>query len=232
MPVISLVRHGQASFGAADYDVLSELGHRQAALLDAALAARGPTIAVVRAGSLKRQLDTALACPRSVRGPIVQDARWDEYDSAGVIAHHATVVSPPPDAAVHAAAGIGAPEGMTSQEFQAMLDEALLAWIQAGPDSSCAESWPAFRERALAALHELAAELRSGQDALVFTSGGTIAAVAAALLQAPAPVFVALNKVVVNTSVTKVMAGRSGLRLLSYNEHTHLEHDRAVMTFR
>jgi broad specificity phosphatase PhoE len=113
-----------------------------------------------------------------------------------------------------------------------MLDEALLAWIQAGPDSSCAESWPAFRERALAALQELAAELRSGQDALVFTSGGTIAAVAAALLQAPAPVFVALNKVVVNTSVTKVMAGRSGLRLLSYNEHTHLEHDRAVMTFR
>ena len=31
MGVVLLVRHGQASFGAADYDVLSPLGERQAA---------------------------------------------------------------------------------------------------------------------------------------------------------------------------------------------------------
>jgi broad specificity phosphatase PhoE len=232
MPVISLVRHGQASFGAADYDVLSELGHRQAALLDAALAGRGATAEVVRAGSLKRQFDTALACRRSARGAVVQDARWDEYDSAGVVVHHAVAAAEPPRDAAGDPVGIGAPEGITSQEFQEVLDEALLAWIRAGEGSPCPESWPAFRGRALAALHELAAGLGSGQDALVFTSGGTIAAIAAALLGAPDPVFVTLNKLVVNTSVTKVMAGRSGLRLLSYNEHAHLEHDRAVMTFR
>jgi hypothetical protein len=28
MPTVLLVRHGQASFGAADYDVLSDLGRR------------------------------------------------------------------------------------------------------------------------------------------------------------------------------------------------------------
>ena len=33
MSNIYLVRHGQASFGAADYDQLSELGLRQSALL-------------------------------------------------------------------------------------------------------------------------------------------------------------------------------------------------------
>ena len=32
MGVLLLVRHGQASLGAADYDQLSELGHRQAQL--------------------------------------------------------------------------------------------------------------------------------------------------------------------------------------------------------
>ena len=42
----------------------------------------------------------------------------------------------------------------------------------------------------------------------------------------------ALNKVAVNTSVTKVLVGRGGLRLMSYNEHAHLEHDRALMSFR
>ena len=33
MGTLYLVRHGQASFGAADYDNLSELGHRQAVRL-------------------------------------------------------------------------------------------------------------------------------------------------------------------------------------------------------
>ena len=33
MAVVYLVRHGQASFGAADYDVLSDAGRRQAAVL-------------------------------------------------------------------------------------------------------------------------------------------------------------------------------------------------------
>ena len=36
-----LIRHAQASFGAADYDNLSELGHRQSAALGAALKRQG-----------------------------------------------------------------------------------------------------------------------------------------------------------------------------------------------
>ncbi len=229
MPVISLVRHGQASFGAADYDVLSELGHRQAAALDAALAGRGAVAQTVRCGSLRRQRDTAVACRRSALGPVVPDARWDEYDSADVVLHHAAV-DPATGGDQHG--GIGVPAGMDSAQFQAMLDEALLAWIDAGPASPCAESWPAYRARAVGALDELAAGLGRGENAIVFSSGGTIAAVVAALLGASDPVFVALNKVAVNTAVTKVMVGRTGLRLLSYNEHSHLEHDRALMSFR
>ena len=38
MPSILLVRHAQASFGAADYDVLSERGHEQVTALVAGLA--------------------------------------------------------------------------------------------------------------------------------------------------------------------------------------------------
>lgn len=226
MPIISLVRHGQASFGEADYDVLSELGHRQAALLDAALVARSATAAVVRCGSLRRQRDTALACPLAARGPLVQNPRWDEYDSAEVMRHHAEGGGPADGG------GIGAAAGMTSEVFQSVLDGALRRWIDAGDRTPCRESWPAFRDRATGALAELAAGLGRGEDALVFSSGGTIAAVAGALLADPEATFVALNKVAVNTSVTKVMVGRSGLRLMSYNEHTHLEHDRALMSFR
>lgn len=228
MPIISLVRHAQASFGSADYDVLSELGHRQCAVLDAALAARGATAAVVRSGSLKRQRDTALGCPRSALGELVVDPRWDEYDSADVVAHHTALMARADDGEQ----GIGAAPGMSSHDFQVLLDEALLAWIAAGADSPCQESWTAYRARAVGALEELAAGLASGEDAIVFSSGGTIAAVAAALLDTPDSTFVTLNRVGVNTAITKVMVGRSGTRLLSYNEHAHLEHDRALMSFR
>jgi broad specificity phosphatase PhoE len=38
MPTVLLVHHGQASFGASDYDVLSDLGRRQAEIVAASLA--------------------------------------------------------------------------------------------------------------------------------------------------------------------------------------------------
>ena len=50
MSSILLVRHGQASFGAADYDNLSDVGHEQSRVLGAALAARGVSPDVVVAG--------------------------------------------------------------------------------------------------------------------------------------------------------------------------------------
>jgi broad specificity phosphatase PhoE len=41
MRELVLLRHAQASFGAADYDVLSDLGHRQSLALGEALAMQG-----------------------------------------------------------------------------------------------------------------------------------------------------------------------------------------------
>jgi broad specificity phosphatase PhoE len=227
MPTIHLIRHAQASFGAADYDVLSDLGHRQAQELDLALAARGVHPSRVLSGTLRRQQDTARACPRLSAGRTLElDARWNEYDSAGVMAAHSG------RAEDGCAGGIGAPAAMSSREFQSVLDGALARWIEAGTRSTCAESWPEFAGRALAAVRELAAELASGEDAAVVSSGGTIAAVAAGLLGGGAGVFVAINRMTVNTSVTTLLSGRSGLNLLTLNEHTHLTGEAGLLTFR
>jgi hypothetical protein len=43
---------------------------------------------------------------------------------------------------------------------------------------------------------------------------------------------VTLNRVAVNCGVTKLMSGRGGSRLVTFNEHSHLEHDRELTTFR
>ena len=38
--------------------------------------------------------------------------------------------------------------------------------------------------------------------------------------------------IMVNASLSKVISGRSGTRVLTFNDHAHLEHDRALITYR
>ncbi len=45
------------------------------------------------------------------------------------------------------------------------------------------------------------------------------------LLAGDDSLFQRLNDVVINASVTTVVVGRSGRRLIAYNEHTHLPRD-------
>jgi broad specificity phosphatase PhoE len=226
MPVVYLIRHAQASFGGDSYDVLSELGQRQAVALARSLEQRGARADRLVTGSLRRQVDTATASvPGGAAEPLV-DERWNEYDSAGVLAGHGEGVP------AGELGELGVPGNVTSREFQAILERALGAWIEAGEDSPCAESWPAFQRRTMAALTDLTDSLESGEGALVFTSGGVIAAICAALIGAPPRGFVTLNRVAVNCGVTKLMSGRGGTRLVTFNEHSHLEHDRELTTFR
>jgi broad specificity phosphatase PhoE len=224
VPVVYLIRHAQASFGGDSYDVLSELGHRQAEALAASLELRGARADRVVSGGLRRQLDTARAC---VDGDDIDvDARWDEYDSAGVLAAHGEGV---PDGEQ---TELGVPRNVSSREFQALLDRALVEWIDAGDASPAAETWPAFQARTGSALNDLTDSLGSGEGALVFTSAGVIAAVAASLIGAPASSFVALNRIGVNCGVTKLASGRGGTHLVTFNDHSHIEHDRELTTFR
>ena len=61
MATIYLFRHGQASFGAADYDRLSPLGERQATLLGHYLRDSGIVLDAAFSGDLLRQRQTARA---------------------------------------------------------------------------------------------------------------------------------------------------------------------------
>ncbi len=74
------------------------------------------------------------------------------------------------------------------------------------------------------------AEAGSGRSVAVFTSGGPIALVASHLLTGGATLFQRINDVVINASVTTIIVGQSGPRLLTFNEHGHLPRD--MVTFR
>ena len=58
MGTLYLVRHGQASFGADDYDVLSPRGHQQAVRLGEYWRARGMAFDAVMTGTLRRHTET------------------------------------------------------------------------------------------------------------------------------------------------------------------------------
>jgi broad specificity phosphatase PhoE len=68
---------------------------------------------------------------------------------------------------------------------------------------------------------------------LASTSGGVIAAICADLLGIGGAGWLELNRVMVNASVTKLIAGSSGnFTMVSFNDHAHLEHDRSLITYR
>jgi broad specificity phosphatase PhoE len=204
MPVIHLLRHGQASFGTDDYDVLSDLGRRQVELAGAELARRGVRAPIVVSGSLLRQRDTAMIAAEALGvRPTRVDERFDEFD-----AH----------AAVEAHLGrAGATHGMDSREFQVHLDEAMAAWMAADDPR-----WTDFSDGAVAAVEDLARMLPSGSDAVVATSAGVTAAIAGRLLDCHPGGVIALNRVSINASITTIVSGSRGLSLVTFNDHAHL----------
>jgi broad specificity phosphatase PhoE len=86
MPTILLIRHAQASFGTADYDVLSELGRRQSQALDVELRRRRTRAELVVSGTMRRQRDTVAALAAGGEPSI--DPGLNEYDSDGILVAH------------------------------------------------------------------------------------------------------------------------------------------------
>ena len=66
----------------------------------------------------------------------------------------------------------------------------------------------------------------------MFTSGGVVAALGVLLIDLPPSAMLTLNRVAVNTGITKLISGRRGITLVSFNEHSHLEQSGQAITYR
>jgi broad specificity phosphatase PhoE len=205
---VLLVRHGQASWGAADYDVLSPLGERQSVATGRLLRELGPD-AVVH-GRMVRQRRTAELLADAAGWDVapIADRGWDEMDHLAVLAAQPREFEGEPD----------------PRQFQAWFEKATTRWLSGAYDGEYAESWPVFRDRVLAALDAL-----GDAATVVVTSGGPISVVVAHLLASPAA-YSRIAPVVVNASVTKVVNGNRGRTLVSFNEHAHLTGE--LLTYR
>jgi broad specificity phosphatase PhoE len=213
MAVIYLVRHGQASWGAADYDVLSETGRAQGAVLGKALADRGLQPTRLVAGAMRRHAETADAV-RAAAGwvtPVEVDPGWNEFDHVQMLAVHGDPGS--------------SDAGPSREEFDRWWDAAMARWIAGEADEDYAEPFSAFTGRVEDALARLTDDAGSGDVVVVFTSGGPVSWVVAHLLGRGADLSNQLNPVVANASYAKVVVGARGTTLVSFNEQGHLEPD-------
>ena len=215
MPTVYLVRHGQTDTLAAGDPGITDLGKRQAETAAAELGRRGLRRPILMSGALRRQMDTARVISLSTGIPLSTPAEpgFNEFD------HHAILLAHSESDAL---------EQADNRMVQAALDRALAAWI-----SSQGDEWESFVAGAAKALDDALGRADGGQDLVIVTSGGVIAALCMRALAATPHSFVALNRMAVNASITVLVAGSRGVNLLSYNDHAHLRGGAAeLLTYR
>ncbi|WP_375739481.1 histidine phosphatase family protein [Pseudomonas boanensis] len=225
MGSIYLIRHGQASFGADNYDVLSALGIRQAEILGAHLAQLGLRLDRCYSGGLFRQRHTADAALAQFRAaglnvPSVEiDPAFNEFDADAVIRALLPELLPDEPEALnilHNAAQHRA-------EFQRLFSKLILRWVSGEHDKPGLQSWQDFVSQVQDGLERILTQAQSKQNIAVFTSGGTITALLRLITGIPPESAFELNWQIVNTSLSRLKFRGKEVSLASFNSHVHLE---------
>ncbi len=222
MGIIYVVRHGQAAFGTEHYDRLTEIGFTQARLLGSYLSRRNIRLDAIFTGTLRRQTETAQGIVeghRELASPLLQETfpGLDEYKPEAIMKAHTGGFPAPALAAVKR-------DPIVVREHFRVLREALLAWAEDRTKPEGMPVWKAFQDSAVAAVVEARQRFPDG-NVLIVTSGGPIAAIVAAALNAPPAAAVELNLRIRNSSVTEFASTPRRHHLVSYNGVPHLDTD-------
>jgi len=211
MGTLYLVRHGQASFGAADYDRLSELGARQCHALGHWFRERGVAFEGVLCGTLRRHVQSlqALAAGHGDVPPALSWPGLNEYDADAVV----RAIHPGPVAAAD-----------TPEAYRAhfrLLREGLAAWMAGRSAPAGMPSWSDFVAGVGGALDHVRRQHQG--DVLLVSSGGPIATAVGQVLGTPAATVIELNMRIRNSSVTEFAYTPRRHMLVSYNHVPHLD---------
>ena len=212
MGTIYLVRHGQASFGADDYDQLSSLGAQQAQQLGRYWQARGMRFDAVYTGTLKRHVQTLAGIADTLPGLPAPEAlpALNEYDSHALI----RCIHPEPLGAVDT------PE--TYRAHFRLLCDAIAQWMSGVISPEGMPTWEEFSGNIRQTLEHIRRQHHEG-NVLVVSSGGPISTAASLILGAQAEVSIALNMRIRNTAVTELSMSAKRLMLQTFNTLNHLD---------
>ena len=212
MGTLYLVRHGQASFGAEDYDNLSELGERQSVRLGEYFAQRDIHFDGLIAGTLRRHKQTLAGILRGMEraGDHLAWEGLNEYDSEAVIATvHPDKLEKPTS-----------PE-MYRHHFR-LLRDGLARWMAGATIPRGMPTYPDFVAGVSGALDHVRAN-HFGQNVLVVTSGGPISTAVGHVLGTPPETTIELNLRIRNTSITEFAFTPKRHMLVGFNAIPHLD---------
>lgn len=234
MPPVSeliLVRHGQASLFADNYDRLSELGEEQAAALAGAWLDAGFSPDEIWSGTLERQTRTAQIVGRvfSERGrpwpELQQSEQLNEYPAEAIVRSLGTHLREidPGIAALTDALEAAEDYADRYRYLHRLLEVVIARWV-AG-DYGGAEvpvSWQSWSDGVRAALRQVMREAGGGRTVAVFTSGGPIGVSVQTVLAAPDIKAAELNWRIHNCSVTRYTFSGERISLDRFNDVAHL----------
>lgn len=221
MSTIYLIRHGQASFGAENYDKLSEIGCRQAAVVGEYLRDHDIHFDAAYSGNLSRQRETASLAlgsqPRDV--PHYIDPRFNEIQNDEQLkCLLPEVVKRQPEVRALVDKGLG-----SSKDYQKVIDAVFNYWVSPQCDDPRIQSWTAYSEGARQAVADIMQTHGSGKSIGVFTSGGTLATIVAQVLGLGGEQTYQFYEPIFNCSITQLFYSKSKISLSYFNDCSFLQ---------
>lgn len=211
MGTLYLVRHGQASFGAANYDQLSELGMRQSVRLGEYFAHKGIVFETALSGTLQRHVQTYAGIAQGA-GLALEPLLWpglNEFDSEAIIAaihpHPLERPTDPKDARQH---------------FR-LLRDGLAQWMAGVVSPQGMPSYDVFVHGVTSALEHV--RQNCSGNVLLVSSGGPISTAIGHVLGTPPETTITLNLRIRNIAVTEFAFNPKRCELLTFNTLPHLD---------
>ena len=221
MASIILIRHGQASFGAANYDQLSGLGRRQAQLLNDYFSDCGITLDAIYCGTLARQRQTAEIATKNqlAETPFHIDPRFNEIRND----EQFEFLLPELIQRNPSVAKLVEEAKSDSKSYQKVLEQVFQLWVSSESDDSGIQSWRDYSDQVEDAMKDLIKREGSGKNIGLFTSGGTIATIVSQVLGLDGRFAYRFYEPVINASMTRLLYNQEKVSLSSFNDHSFLE---------
>ncbi len=221
MSTIYLVRHGQASFGEADYDQLSALGYRQADVVGEYLRDQEIRLDAAYSGDLKRQQETAQRAlasqPHAV--PLTIDPRFNEVRNDEHLEYLLPrVLDSHPETKALVDKGL-----RESKDYQKVIDAVFNYWVSPACSDHRVQSWADYSGGVRDAMAEVVRTEGSGRTVAIFTSGGTIATIVAQVLGLTGEQTYPFYEPIFNCSITQLFYSGSRVSLSYFNDRSFLQ---------
>lgn len=220
MANLLIVRHGQASFGAENYDQLSPLGQRQADLTGEFLRKMDTRFSAAYSGDLSRQRETGQRVLNQLeQAPeLIIDPRFNEVQTDEQI----EVMMPLLIQRDARFADLVAAMDTDTKSFQKIIETVFNYWVSPECDVSGIQSWKDYHGGVVSAFENAMASAASGTDTAIFTSGGTIATIVGHVLKLTSDRVYEFYEPVFNCSITRIIFNSRKCSLSTFNDVGHL----------